>query len=49
MLPLIVAFGVATEAEVGANTLAARLRAETLAVDGVVKGPDVVSAWTRTS
>jgi hypothetical protein len=49
MLPLIVKFGVATEAEIGVDTLASRLRAETLTADGVVKGPDLVSAWTRTS
>jgi SAM-dependent methyltransferase len=47
MLPLIVTFGVATEAEVGIDTLASRLRAETTAAGGVVKAPDMVSAWTH--
>lgn len=47
MLPLIVNFGVATEAEVGIDTLASRLRAETTAAGGVVKAPDMVSAWTH--
>jgi SAM-dependent methyltransferase len=46
-LPLIIAFGVATEAEVGIDTLAGRLRAETTAAGGVVKAPDMVSAWTH--
>ena len=48
MLPLMARFGVATEAQVGIDTLASRLRAEALAVDGVVKGPDLACAWTRT-
>jgi hypothetical protein len=47
MLPLMVTFGVATEAEVGIDTLASRLRAETTAAGGVVKAPDMVSAWTH--
>jgi SAM-dependent methyltransferase len=47
MLPLIVTFGVATEAEIGIDTLASRLRAETTAAGGVVKAPDMVSAWTH--
>jgi ubiquinone/menaquinone biosynthesis C-methylase UbiE len=47
MLPLIRRFGVATDDEVDIDTLADRLRAETLTVDGVGKGPDLVSAWSR--
>jgi hypothetical protein len=47
MLPLMVRFGVATEAQVGIDTLAGRLRAETTAAGGVVKAPDMVSAWTH--
>ena len=39
--------GVATAEEIQIDTLADRLRAETLAADGVVKAPDLVSAWTR--
>ncbi len=47
VLPLVVRFGIATEEEVDIDTLAARLRAETVEVSGVVKGPDMVSAWAR--
>lgn len=47
MLPLIVKLGVAAEEEVEIDTLAGRLRAETVAVDGVAKAPDLVSAWAR--
>jgi SAM-dependent methyltransferase len=46
MLPLIVGSGVATEEEVGIDSLAERLREAT--VDVVGKAPDLVSAWTRT-
>jgi SAM-dependent methyltransferase len=47
MLPLACKFGIATAEEVGIDTLAARLRAETIAHGGVVKTPDLVGAWTR--
>ena len=47
MLPLIVMSSVATEAEIGIDTLASRLRAETTAAGGVVKAPDMVSAWAH--
>jgi SAM-dependent methyltransferase len=47
MLPLIVRFDVATEAEVDIETLADRLRTEMVAADGVGKSPDLVSAWVR--
>jgi SAM-dependent methyltransferase len=47
MLPLIVTSGLASQAEVGIDTLASRLRAETTAAGGVVKAPDMVSAWTH--
>jgi 2-polyprenyl-3-methyl-5-hydroxy-6-metoxy-1,4-benzoquinol methylase len=47
MLPLIVTFEVASEVEVGIDTLVSRLRAETTAAGGVVKAPDMVSAWTH--
>ena len=47
MLPLIVKLGIATEEEVDIDTLANRLRAETLVADGVVKAPDLVGAWAR--
>jgi hypothetical protein len=47
MLPLIVKFGIATEEEVEIDTLARRLRAETVGTDSVVKAPDLVGAWAR--
>jgi ubiquinone/menaquinone biosynthesis C-methylase UbiE len=47
MLPLTLRFGIATAEEVDIDTLADRLRAETLAHGGVVKTPDLVGAWTR--
>jgi hypothetical protein len=47
MLPLTLQFGVATAEEIEIETLAARLRAETLAHGGVVKSPDLVGAWAR--
>lgn len=47
VLPLILQFGIATEEEVDVDTLAARLRAETVEAGGVVKAPDLVGAWTR--
>ena len=43
MLPLILKFGIAAEDEVRIDTLAKRLRAETVASGGVVKAPDL--AW----
>ena len=47
MLPLILKLGIATEEEVGIDTLSERLRAETVRGGGVVKAPDLVSAWAR--
>ena len=47
VLPLIVKFGIATEEEIDIDTLAERLRAETITSDGVVKAPDLVSAYSR--
>lgn len=45
MLPLIIATGVATAAEVGIETLADRLRAAALEADATVKYPDLVGGW----
>jgi SAM-dependent methyltransferase len=45
MLPLVVGLGVATEEEIGIDTLADRLGEAAAGV--VAKGPDLVSAWTR--
>jgi len=47
MLPLILKLGIATEEEVGIDTLAERLRAEVVASGGVIKTPDLVGAWAR--
>ena len=47
MLPLVLKFGIATAEEVDIDTLAERLREETVGGGGVVKLPDLVSAWTR--
>jgi SAM-dependent methyltransferase len=47
MLPLILATGVASAEQIDIDTLTDRLRAETVAHGGVVKAPDLVSAWSR--
>jgi len=47
MLPMTEKLGIATADEVGIDTLAERLRTETLAANAVVKFPDLISAWTR--
>lgn len=47
LLPLILKFGIATEQEVGIDTLAARLQEEIVSQHGAGRGPDVISAWTR--
>jgi ubiquinone/menaquinone biosynthesis C-methylase UbiE len=47
MLPRMVRHGVATEEQVDVDTLADRLRAETLAQDGVLVGWAFVTAWSR--
>jgi SAM-dependent methyltransferase len=47
MLPLILKLGIATEEEVGIDTLAERLRTEAVAAGSVIKNPDLVGAWTR--
>lgn len=48
-LPLIRQFGLATEEEIGIDTLADRLREETVSHGGSARSPIVVSAWTRTN
>ena len=47
MLPFILKLGIATPDEVDIDTLAQRLRAETVGSGGVLKTPDLVGAWTR--
>jgi ubiquinone/menaquinone biosynthesis C-methylase UbiE len=48
-LPLILQFGLATEEEIGIDTLAERLREETVGHHGAARLPVLVSAWTRTA
>jgi ubiquinone/menaquinone biosynthesis C-methylase UbiE len=47
-LPLIGQFGLATEEEIGIDTLAERLREETVGHRGAARLPIVVAAWART-
>jgi SAM-dependent methyltransferase len=49
LLPLMERTGVATAAEVRIETLAARLREETVAREAVLVLPPLIGAWTRTS
>lgn len=44
-LPLIQQFGLATEQDIGIETLAERLREEMVSRGGVARGPALVSAW----
>jgi SAM-dependent methyltransferase len=48
MLPLTEKLGIATAEEIGIETLAERLRTQTLAADAVVKAADLVGGWART-
>jgi hypothetical protein len=47
LLPLMERTGMATAAEVGLETLAARLREEIVAADATVVTPPLIGAWTR--
>ena len=47
LLPVILKFGIATEQEVGIETLAARLREEMLEVGGAVIAAGLMSVWAR--
>jgi SAM-dependent methyltransferase len=47
LLPLIVKAGIATAAEVDIDTLEDRMRAAVVANGGILKMPDLVSAWAR--
>ncbi|HEX3723119.1 MAG TPA: class I SAM-dependent methyltransferase, partial [Nitrolancea sp.] len=47
ILPLVLKFGLATAEEIDIDTLADRLRAETVASGGVARTPDLIGAWTR--
>jgi ubiquinone/menaquinone biosynthesis C-methylase UbiE len=46
-VPLILQFGIATEEEIGIDTLADRLREETVSQGGAARLPVVVSAWAH--
>lgn len=46
-LPLIQKFGIATQEDISMETLAERLREETVSRGGVARGPMLVSAWAR--
>jgi SAM-dependent methyltransferase len=48
-LPLILKFGLATEEEIGIDTLAERLREETVSHHVAARLPALVSAWARTA
>jgi SAM-dependent methyltransferase len=47
LLPLMERTGVASAAEVGVDTLAARLREEIVSADATVVPPPLIGAWTR--
>jgi len=47
VLPLILKFGIATEQEVGIDTLASRLQEGIVSQRGVARWVDLISAWTR--
>jgi hypothetical protein len=47
MMPLALKFGIVTAKEVSIDTLAERLRKETVTSGGVVKIPELVSAWAH--
>jgi hypothetical protein len=49
LLPRIQQFGLATEEQIDIDTLADRLREETVSHGGVARLPIVVSAWARIS
>jgi SAM-dependent methyltransferase len=46
VLPHILKFGLATAEEVDIETLAERMRSEALSQRLVIRGPDIISAWT---
>jgi hypothetical protein len=47
LLPALERFGIATADDVGIDTLAARLCAETVGSGGIVKTPHLIGAWAR--
>jgi len=49
LLPVMEKAGIATAAEVGIDSLAARLREDAVAREATVYAPPLIGAWTRTS
>jgi hypothetical protein len=47
LLPFILKFGIATEQEIGIDTLTSRLQEGIVSQRGVGRGADLISAWTR--
>jgi len=47
LLPLVLKAGLADEKEVGIDTLAERLRAETVEAGGVIRLPELINAWAK--
>jgi hypothetical protein len=47
VLPRVLALGLAAEAEVGIDTLAARMTSELEEADATAWAPDLVAAWAR--
>jgi ubiquinone/menaquinone biosynthesis C-methylase UbiE len=47
LLPLILKAGLASEEEIGIDTLEERLRTELVAANGVIRLPELVNAWAR--
>ena len=49
LLPLILKAGLASADEIGIDTLEERLRTETEAANGVIRLPELISAWASVS
>jgi ubiquinone/menaquinone biosynthesis C-methylase UbiE len=47
LLPLILKAGLASEEKIGIDTLEERLRAETVAANGIIRLPELINAWAR--
>lgn len=47
--PLMERLGIATAADIGIDTLAGRIREETVALNATLVSPSLIGAWTRTS
>jgi ubiquinone/menaquinone biosynthesis C-methylase UbiE len=47
LLPLVLKAGLASEEEIGIDTLEERLRAEAVTANGIIRLPELVNAWAR--